>query len=194
MTRIKTTHNRRSFLKASALAGGGMALGFNWLVGCKPAKVAGEAAVAEAVPASWFEVNAFLKIADSGKVTIMSPNPEIGQNVKTSMPMIVAEELDVAWEDVIVEQAGLDTENFRRQLAGGSQSIRQGWNGLRMAGATARRMLLEAAAQKWQVPVGELTTSEGKVMHASTDKSISYGALAAAAAEVKVPEEVSLKD
>ena len=83
-----------------------------------------------------FDINAFLKIGDNGIVTIMSPNPEIGQNVKTAMPMIVAEELDVDWKDVIVEQAGLNTQKYTRQLAGGSQSIRQGWQSLRMAGAT----------------------------------------------------------
>ena len=154
MASIKTTLNRRSFLKASALAGGGMMLGFNWA--CKPASAT---AAIKAMPEAWYGINAFLKIGENGVVTIMSPNPEIGQNVKTSMPMIVAEELDVDWQDVVVEQAGLDTQNFRRQLAGGSQSIRQGWNGLRMAGATARRMLLEAAAKRLNVPVDELTTS-----------------------------------
>ncbi|MDT9071346.1 molybdopterin cofactor-binding domain-containing protein, partial [Escherichia coli] len=82
---------------------------------------------------------------------IMSPNPEVGQNVKTSMPMIVAEELDVKWEDVIVKQAPLNSESFTRQVAGGSQSIRQGWQSLRMAGATAREMLKNAAAKQWNV-------------------------------------------
>lgn len=82
-------------------------------------------------------------------MTIMSPNPEGGQNVKTSMPMIVAEELDVDWNKVMVEQAPLNTDNYSRQFIGGSQAIRQGWQGLRMAGASARQMLREAAAQAW---------------------------------------------
>ena len=89
MSLVKTTYNRRSFLKSSALAGGGMVLGFSWLASCKPTP-----AQIKAMPKEWFDVNAFLKIGDTGIVTIMSPNPEIGQNVKTAMPMIVAEELD----------------------------------------------------------------------------------------------------
>ncbi len=188
MAIIKTKLNRRSFLKASAMTGGGMMLGFNWS-GCMPTpdEVKG-------MPEDWYNINAFLKIGNNGLVTIMSPNPEIGQNVKTAMPMIVAEELDVDWDDVVVEQAGLDTDKFTRQLAGGSQSIRQGWNGLRMAGATARRMLLEAAAQKLEVPVGELTTSAGIITHGKSGKTVGYGEVASAAASVAVPEEVELKE
>jgi isoquinoline 1-oxidoreductase beta subunit len=189
MSIIKTTYNRRSFLKASTLAGGGMVLGFSWLASCTPT----EEEILE-MPEDWFNINAFLKIGDNGVVTIMSPNPEIGQNVKTSMPMIVAEELDVDWDNVIVEQAGLDTENFRRQVAGGSQSIRQGWESLRMAGATARRMLMEAAAKEWEVPVGELSTDAGVIYHKNSGKSMGYGEIASAAAGIEIPEEVELKD
>ncbi|RMG76132.1 MAG: xanthine dehydrogenase family protein molybdopterin-binding subunit, partial [Bacteroidetes bacterium] len=176
MTLIKTKYNRRSFLKVSTAAGGGMVLGFSWLASCSPTPEQ-----LKAMPKEWFDINAFLKIGDTGVVTIFSPNPEIGQNVKTSMPMIVAEELDVAWKDVLVEQAGLDTQKYTRQLAGGSQSIRQGWQSLRMAGATARRLLLEAAAQKWQLPVEELTTENGVVYHKKSGKSCEYGALASLA-------------
>jgi len=185
MTLVKTKVNRRSFIKVSSLSTGGMLLGFSWLASCKPEKVAN-------LPKEWFDINGFLKIADNGLVTIMSPNPEIGQNVKTSMPMIVAEELDVNWKQVKVEQAGLDLQKYTRQLAGGSQSIRQGWESLRMAGATARRMLLEAAAKQWNVPVSELSTADGMVMHG--DQSLGYGELASAAATMTVPEEVELKD
>ncbi len=189
MTVVKTKINRRSFLKVSALAGGGMVLGFSWLASCTPSKEE-----IRQMPEDWFDINAFLKIGDNGLVTIMAPNPEIGQNVKTSMPMIVAEELDVKWEDVVVEQAPLNTDAFKRQVAGGSQSIRQGWQGLRMAGATARRMLLEAAARQWEVPGSELTTSEGVITHAASGQSIGYGAIAAQAADIEVPEEVTLKN
>ncbi|MDH3711900.1 MAG: molybdopterin-dependent oxidoreductase [Cyclobacteriaceae bacterium] len=144
------------------------------------------------MPKDWFDINAFLKVADNGMVTIMSPNPEIGQNVKTAMPMIIAEELDVDWDDVTVEQAGYDISKYTRQLAGGSQSIRQGWESLRMAGATARRMLMQAAAEQWQVPVTEITTEAGTLKHG--DKTLSYGEVANAAATVEVPKEIELKD
>ena len=189
MTIVKTTIGRRSFLKASALAGGGMILGFNWLMSAcsKPEDVL-------ALPKEWFELNGFLKIGDNGVVTIMSPNPEIGQNVKTSMPMIVAEELDVDWKRVIVEQAPLNTDIFTRQLAGGSQSIRQGWTSLRTAGATARQMLREAAAAAWQVPVNEITTEAGMLHHKASNKSAGFGEMASAAASVEIPKEVTLKD
>ncbi len=188
MTLVKTSYNRRSFLKASALSSGGFMLGFSWMASCTPPTVEEVASL----PKEWFDINAFLKIADNGLVTIMSPNPEIGQNVKTAMPMIVAEELDVNWDDVKVEQAGFDIQKYTRQLAGGSQSIRQGWESLRMAGATARRMLMEAAAQEWSVPVSEITTKEGVVMHG--DKTISYGEIASKAAAVVIPDEIELKD
>ncbi len=189
MTLVKTTYNRRSFLKSTALAGGGMVLGFSWLASCKPS-----AEEVLAMPKEWFDINGFLKIGENGVVTIMSPNPEIGQNVKTAMPMIVAEELDVDWKKVIVEQAPLNTDIFTRQLAGGSQSIRQGWQGLRMAGATARRMLMEAAAKQWGVPVEELTTEAGVISHKNSGKTAGYGEVASAAAGIPVPEEVELKD
>lgn len=189
MTIVKTSINRRSFLKASALAGGGMMLSFSWLAGCKPA-----AEEALALPKEWFELNGYLKIGENGLVTIMSPNPEIGQNVKTSMPMLVAEELDVDWKNVIVEQAPLNTTVFTRQLAGGSQSISQGWKSLRMAGATARKMLREAAAKTWQVPVDEITTEASMLYHKASGKSATYGEMASAAAGIEVPKEVELKN
>ncbi|MCF8247818.1 MAG: molybdopterin-dependent oxidoreductase [Saprospiraceae bacterium] len=189
MTLVKTTYGRRSFLKATALAGGGMVLGFSWLAGCKPS---GKDALT--LPKEWFNINGFLKIGENGVVTIMSPNPEGGQNVKTSMPMIVAEDLDVDWAKVIVEQAPLDTEKFTRQFIGGSQAIRQGWQALRMAGASARHMLMEAAAQAWQVPAGEITTEAGVLFHKNSGKSAGYGEMASAASKVSVPKEVKLKD
>ncbi|MEZ4810410.1 MAG: molybdopterin cofactor-binding domain-containing protein [Allomuricauda sp.] len=192
MTLVKTTIGRRAFIRNTSLASGGLVLGFSWLNSCKPRQAAGMAALE--MPKEWFEINGFLKIGDNGLVTIMSPNPEIGQNVKTAMPMIVAEELDAAWKDVIVEQAPLNTDIFTRQLAGGSQSIRQGWEGLRMAGATARQMLKEAAAKVWQVPVDEITTEQGMLYHKASGKSAGYGEMASAAGAIEVPAEVDLKD
>lgn len=167
-----------------------MMLGFSWFAGCKP--TAGMKA--SELPKEWFEINGFLKIAPDGQVTIMSPNPEIGQNVKTSMPMLVAEELDIDWKQVVVEQAPLNTSIFKRQLAGGSQSIRASWQSLRMAGATARQMLREAAAQAWQVPLSEVTAKQGVLQHVASGKKASYGEMASAAAKLEVPKEVQLKN
>ena len=147
-----------------------------------------------AVPNEWTELNGYLKIAADGSVTIMSPNPEGGQNVKTSMPMIIAEELDVDWKSVLVEQASLNTEFYTRQFIGGSQAIRQGWKNLRTAGAAARQMLREAAAQAWGVAIDEISTTNGTLYHAKTGKSASYGSMASAAAKVTVPKEIKLKD
>jgi len=164
-------------------------IGFSWLASCElsPEQV-------KKMPKEWFTINGYLKIGENGLVTIQSPNPEIGQNVKTSMPMIVAEELDTDWDHVIVEQAPLNTDLFKRQLAGGSQSIRQGWQSLRMAGATARQMLILAAAQTWEVPASEITTAAGMIYHEASGKKTDYGAMASIAATIPVPEEVELKE
>jgi len=192
MTLTKTKIGRRAFLKNSSLAGGGLILGFSFLNSCKLGSE--DKLSTNALPDEWFEINGYLKIGENGRVTIMSPNPEGGQNVKTSMPMIVADELDVDWKDVIVEQAPLNTELYTRQFIGGSQAIRHGWPGLRLAGATARQMLIQAAAAQWQVPESEITTDAGRLLHAASDRSMGYGEVASAAAGLSVPEEVELKE
>ena len=203
---VKTKFGRRSFIKRSALATGGFAIGFSWLYSCEQTpKMVLE------LPDEWFNFNGYLKIGENGVVTIMSPNPEIGQNVKTSMPMIVAEELDIDWAKVIVEQAPLDTSLYGvpfiskiagqaeaprsgRQIAGGSNSIRSSWDALRLAGATAKEMLLQAASDMWGIAKDELSTDNGYVIHEDSEKKEHYGVFAAAASEVAVPEEVELKD
>jgi isoquinoline 1-oxidoreductase beta subunit len=131
------THSRRSFLKASALSGGGLVLSF---VGFSSFK-ADDTKKKVSLPTDWNELNGFVKITADNVIKIMSPNPEGGQGVKTSMPMIVAEELDVDFSKIIIEQADLDTKHFTRQFIGGSQAIHLSWQPLRMAGATARQML-----------------------------------------------------
>ena len=188
MTRVKTTINRRSFLKATALAGGGMMLSFSWLAGCKPST---EEALG--IPKEWFELNSYIKIGENGVVTLMAPNPEFGSNVKTSLPMILADELDVDWKNVIVEQADFYPERFERQFTGGSQSVRQGWKILRTAGAAARQMLTNAAAQAWNVPAGEITTDAGMLHHKQSGKTAGYGEMASSAGKLPVPKEVPLK-
>ena len=189
MTIVKPTISRRSFLKASVLAGGGMVLSFSWLAGCKPS-----AEETVALPKEWFELNNYIKIGENGAVTLMSANPEFGSNVKTSMPMIVAEELDVDWKNVLVEQANFYPERFNRQFTGGSQGIRQGWKPLRTAGATARQMLKEAAAQSWNVPVAEITTDNGILYHKPSGKQAGYGEMANLAGTLPVPENAPLKE
>ena len=191
MTLIKTEYSRRSFLKVSAATGGGMLIGFNLLTACTPASVADTAL---AIPKEWFEINTYLKIGETGLVSIFSPNPEIGQNIKTSMPMIVAEELDVDWKNVIVEQGSLNEDFGPPQIAGGSMSIRRSWDALRMAGATAKYMLKEAAAQMWDVPSSELTAELGVIREKNGERTIGYGDLASKAVGIKVPKEIPLKD
>ncbi len=194
MALIKTKYNRRSFLKSSALAGGGMMLGFSWFASCQPASK--EEVLT--MPDAWFDINSYLKIGNNGVVIIFSPNPEFGQNIKTSMPMIVAEELEVDWKSVIVEQALYSQEKFVGgafgQFTGGSQGIRRKWQPLRMAGASAKQMLKEAAAQTWQVPVTEITTEVGVLKHEVSGNSAGYGEMASAASQIPVPEEVELKE
>lgn len=189
MTYVKTSINRRSFLKATALAGGGMMLSFSWFAACNPSPEE-----AMAMPKEWFELNSYIKIGENGRVTLFAPNPEFGNNVKTSLPMILADELDVDWKNVIVEQADFYPERYERQFTGGSQSVRQGWKILRTAGATGRQMLMAAAAQTWNVPATEITTEAGMLHHKGSGKKLSYGEIASKAAAMPVPEEVKLKD
>ncbi len=193
MTTINKKIRRRSFMKVSALTGGGMMLSFNWLAGCSPEKQE-EMKKELALPDEWYEMNSYIKIGENGRVTLMSANPEFGSNVKTSMPMILAEELDIEWDGVIVEQADFYPERFDRQFTGGSQGIRRGWQPLRTAGATARQMLVNAAAQTWQVPAGEITTAAGMLYHKASNKEAGYGEMASAAATMEIPENVELKN
>jgi isoquinoline 1-oxidoreductase subunit beta len=183
---MKTTTTRRSFLKVSVLAGGGMMLSFNSLLG----KVL---TVESSLPAEATQLNSYIKISSNGAITLMSANPEFGSNVKTSMPMILADELDVDWNKVTVEQADFWPERFQRQFTGGSQGIRQGWKPLRTAGATARRMLINAAAKTWNVSADEITTKGGLLYHKASGKEGSYGEMASLAATLEVPKDVPLK-
>ncbi|WP_442266875.1 molybdopterin cofactor-binding domain-containing protein [Tenacibaculum sp. ZS6-P6] len=180
--------SRRNFLRTSALASGGMLVGFNLFTACKP----------EAKPAvdianlNFNDFNAFIKIADNGYVTIFSPNPEIGQGVKTAMPMIIAEELDVEWDKVHVAQAKYNKKEYKRQVAGGSQSIRFGWDALRQTGATTKQMLINAAAAKWGVDANTCKASKGIITNANGD-TLGYGEVVSEAAALEVPENVTLK-
>ena len=178
--------DRRRFLKLTGAAGGGLMLGLH---------LGGREAAASATPgtdADSFEPGVYLKIAD-GEIVIFAPNPEVGQGVKTSLPMLVAEELDAAWPDVRVEQSPIDADRYGRQFAGGSRSIPDRWEGLRRAGASARAMLVAAAAQRWNVPPSECTTADSRVTHAASERSASYFELAADAARQPLPDPDSLR-
>lgn len=184
-----TRLDRRSFLKFTGLAGGGLMLGVTF--GCSR-ETAEEAAPAATPTGRPFEPNAYVQITDD-RIVIYAPNPEIGQGVKTSMPMIVAEELDAAWDDVTVVQSEIDFERYDRQFAGGSRSIPQNWLPLRQAGAVAREMLVTAAALRWEVDAAECETRDSAVIHTPTGRRLTYFELAAAAAELPVPDPASVK-
>ena len=188
-TLIPSKFSRRAFIRTSSLAGGGMLIGFNLFTACKPKA---EMPV-DISKLNFNDFNAFIKIADNGMVTIFAPNPEIGQGVKTSMPMIIAEELDVPWDQVYVVQGKLDTNNYTRQVAGGSQSIRFGWDPLRQTGATARQMLVNAAAARWGVDASECSANQGIIANAAGE-TLGYGDVVKEAALLEVPEDVSLKE
>ena len=189
MEKSNNTHSRRSFLKVSSITGGGMMIGFSWLANLIP----NEAMAAAVASKDWIELTGFIKIFPDNRITIISPNPEFGQNVMTSLPMMIAEELEVDWTKIKVEQGDYDTPRFKRQFTGGSQAMRTTWKPLRTAGATARLMLLQAAANEWNVPLAELTASNGFINHKATNKIVSYGALATAASKLPTPEKISLK-
>jgi isoquinoline 1-oxidoreductase beta subunit len=175
--------SRRDFIKTSAAAGGLM-LSFS-LTGA--AKAAGGAGA---------QLNAYVTIAPDGQVTIVSKNPEIGQGVKTSLPMMIAEELDVDWAQVRTRQADGDPATYGRQFAGGSAATPLHWDALRQVGATARAMLVAAAAETWGVPASECATASGVVTHKASGRKATYGSLAAKAATMAQPDPktLTLKD
>ncbi|MEZ5726697.1 MAG: molybdopterin cofactor-binding domain-containing protein [Burkholderiaceae bacterium] len=177
---------RRRFLKGSAAAGGGLAIGFALPVASRLAMAATDATI-----------NAYLKISPRNRITVVCGLSEMGQGVLTAIPMLVAEELDVDWSQVGVEQAGVDKAYanpvFGMQATGGSTSVRGHWQPMRMAGAAAREMLLAAAAKAWGAKPSDCHTEHGAVVHRS-GRRLSYGELAAAAAAEPVPASPKLKD
>jgi isoquinoline 1-oxidoreductase subunit beta len=178
------TLNRRSFLRVSALAGGGFVLAtyFEPLVafeqqGNRPAPL---------------DPNAFVSIDGNGIATITAKNPEIGQGVKVMLPMMIAEELDIDWKDVRIVQADLNSAKYGQQSAGGSFATPSNWEPMRRVGAAARHMIIAAAAQSWGVPASEITTVAGKVHHSNSKRTASYGEFASAAAKVAPPDMATL--
>jgi isoquinoline 1-oxidoreductase beta subunit len=186
--------SRRHFLRASALVGGGV------LLASYLEPFTGAAALAESTGTAGstpdFSPNAFVRIASTGVVTIIAKNPEIGQGMKTMLPMLIADELDVDWKDVRIEQASLDTKSFENQWAGGSTATPTNWLPMRRVGAGARAMLVTAAAQTWNVPESECETRSGVVYHRGSRRSLRYAELGDRAATVPPPDlaKVTLKD
>jgi isoquinoline 1-oxidoreductase beta subunit len=185
--------SRRDFLKVSAAAGGGLLLSFA-LPTLSKAAAMGQAE--DGKEGALSVLNAYVRIAPDNIVTIMSKNPEIGQGIKTMLPMLIAEELDVDWKQVRIEQALADSTIYGRQVAGGSMATPLEWDPMRKVGAAGRQMLVAAAAKRWKVNASECTTASGAVLHAASGRKLRYGALAAAAAKLPVPNlnSVTLKD
>jgi isoquinoline 1-oxidoreductase subunit beta len=188
MTTLPKT-SRRDFIKLAGAVTGGLFLGFQWNEAEASMHVLNPADVA----AGNIDFNAYLSISPDDVITIFSPNPELGQNIKTSFPMIVAEELEADWSKVKVMQAILDTKKYERQLTGGSGAVPHSWERLRKAGATAKYLLTEAAAKKWGVASSTLTASNGYIIH-SDGRKLTYGELSTDASSIPVPTEVKLKD
>lgn len=171
--------DRRTFLKLTGVAGSGLILGFSFKTEANPL---GPATTNEFVPSG------FVRIATDGKITLYAKNPEVGQGVKTSLPMMIAEELDADWADVQIEQAPINESYYGRQSAGGSQSTPTSWDISRQAGAVARSMLISAAAAEWNVPESECTTASSMILHSASNRSAAYRDLVIRAAKLPVPD------
>ena len=183
--------SRRAFLEACTIAGGGLLLHAMF-----PPLARAAATPPSTAPRGGSVLNAFVRITPDGTVTILSKNPEIGQGIKTALPMVIAEELDVDWKQVRIEQAPVDQAKFGRQFAGGSMATPLNYEPLRRVGAAGRAMLVAAAAQEWKVAPTECRTEAGVVFHNGSNRFLKYGALASRAAALPVPDlqQVTLKD
>jgi len=171
---------RRAFLVATGTTGGGLLL---------TATLPMAGLTAEAAGAGDYPVTFYARVAPSGAVTILAPNPEIGQGIYTSLPMMFAEEFDVAWKDVTIEMADyMGGRILGGQGSGGSLSTMTNWVPLRKAGAAGRQMFVMAAAQTWGVPETECTVSDGVVTHTPSGRTLGYGALAQKASAMPVPD------
>jgi isoquinoline 1-oxidoreductase subunit beta len=194
MIRFDSTVSRRDFVRVSLVVGGGLMVS---VYGCGPNGE--EPSVAAAADGS-LSPNAFVRIDTKGKVLVTSRHLEMGQGTYTGLATLIAEELDADWTSVTVEGAGADDKKYGNpgmggmQGTGGSNAMAGAWEQHRKAGATARAMLIAAAARQWGVPASELATEPGEVVHASSKRRAPYGTLVTAAATMPVPESVTLKD
>lgn len=181
-TQVVPAYSRRAFLKASVVAGGGLMLDI-YLPNVQAASS----------PSSGAVLNAYIRVMPDGIVTIMAKNPELGQGVKTVLPMLIAEEFDVDWQNVRTEQALADGAKYGPQFAGGSTAVPINWEPLRRVGAAARQLMIAAAAQTWGVPEHECRTAAGVVTHEPSGRKLSYAQLAPAAAALHAPDLASVK-
>src|SRR6202140_2067262 len=171
--------NRREFVAAGVAAGAGLVVGFYLPPGRKSGKEV-------------FSPNAYVRITPDNKTTIVVARSEMGQGVRTALPMILAEELEADRKQIEIDQAGASTL-FGDQTTGGSASIRTTWDPMRKAGATAREMLISAAALTWKVPRSTCAAQGGSVVHGASKRQLSYGELAAKASTLPIPTDVALK-
>ncbi len=181
--------NRRQFFKLSGVTGGGLILGGFGVTGSRKA-------FAQQADSDTSTLSAYVQIKTDGRINIFSKNPECGQGIKTGLPLIIAEELDCAWEDVDVLQADIDATKYGVQFAGGSLSTPMNWMAMRQAGATARAMILAAASQQLGIAVTELSTADTKVIHVASGREWAYADFAELAATMEVPavETLTLKN
>jgi isoquinoline 1-oxidoreductase beta subunit len=178
--------DRRSFLKVSSAGAGGVLIGLY----IEPkASAQGRGGPPPPPP----DPHTYIRIAPDGTVTIMAKNPEVGQGIKTMLPMLIAEELDVDWKSVKIEQTDFDDKKYSGQIAGGSTATPTNWMPMRQAGAAGRAMLITAAAQTWGVPESECSTASGRVFHKASNRSLGYGELASKMAALPMPALNTLK-
>jgi isoquinoline 1-oxidoreductase subunit beta len=182
-----TTIDRRSFLKVSALSTGGVMIGLY----LEPeAEAQGRGGPPPPPP----NPHTYISVAPDGTVTITAKNPEVGQGIKTMLPMLIADELDVDWKSVKIEQADFDDKKyFPSQFAGGSTATPSNWVPMRQVGAGGRALFITAAAQTWNVPESECSTASGRVTHKGSGRSLGYGELAAKVATLPVPDVTTIK-
>src|SRR5580704_1370651 len=175
---------RRTFFKLAGAGAAGLVLGF---------QLGDQAFAVETADGKDQAMNAFIRVAPDNTITIYSKAPEIGQGIKTSFGVIIADELDADWANVVMEQAEINSKVYGYQGSGGSTSIPRAWDQLRQAGAGAKAMLVAAAARQWEVDASQITAQDSVLTHAASGRSATYGSLAAAAAQMPVPDPKSLK-